>query len=409
MSKMSDILRKIGEHSGDKSNLSADDMILNKSKFSEHKLEPKKDSEQGNDSKQNEELKPKQNKAVKSGKSKETPIGVEKKSELINKKTEQIKKVKQQVDKKVFNLSKSKVTDNLKYGIDAEDKSRQVYQRLCELAKNIFDEDIESLGKFSFTEFKSLLLTVIELVKANDVYLLESVYSRHSVESNYLIAHSVSSLIYSVKIALSLGWDRDVIVDLGVAAFLHDIGMKDFFTLVNQAVSLTQAEYEMLKHHALRAENYTKFIKGLPETVNIVAKQHHERYDGSGYPDGTKKGKLHEFSKIVAVVDVFVAMIHPRVYRDRFISLGAIEALIEKKDCFSKKIIKCLINYVGIYPVGSMVELNTGEKAKVLYLNNEIPLRPIVCILYDSDGDKMLEPKTFDLTAHPTIYIKKAL
>ncbi|OGX20275.1 MAG: hypothetical protein A3K54_02350 [Omnitrophica WOR_2 bacterium RBG_13_44_8] len=140
-------------------------------------------------------------------------------------------------------------------------------------------------------------------------------------------------------------------------------------------------------------------------------KQEHERLNGSGYPEGLKEDEIHEYAKIVAVTDVYEALIHPRSYRDALSPNEAIRELLSINTAmlFETKILKMLINRVGLYPIGSWVELNTGEIGKVSSANEDSPLRPKVNVIFSIDKEKLLPIKLIDLTRHTNIYIKRSI
>lgn len=100
---------------------------------------------------------------------------------------------------------------------------------------------------------------------------------------------------------------------------------------------------------------------------------------------------------------------HQRSYRDAYASLETIKEFINNKKSFDQKIIKILIDKIGIFPLGSFVELSTKEKAEVVKVNYGSPLRPVVKIEYDAKGEKLTEVKLFDLTAEPNIFIKQTM
>ncbi|MFA5729587.1 MAG: HD domain-containing phosphohydrolase, partial [Candidatus Neomarinimicrobiota bacterium] len=127
-------------------------------------------------------------------------------------------------------------------------------------------------------------------------------------------------------------------------------------------------------------------------------------------PQGLTGDKISEFAKVVGLADVFEALVHGRAYREGFITYNAIQKIIESRGKqFNAKIIRALINGVSMFPVGSMVKLSTDEIARVLSVNSQRPVRPVVEVLIDSDGNKIKNPIRLNLEEEPLIYIVKPL
>jgi HD-GYP domain-containing protein (c-di-GMP phosphodiesterase class II) len=137
-----------------------------------------------------------------------------------------------------------------------------------------------------------------------------------------------------------------------------------------------------------------------------VAWQEHERWNGQGYPRGLKGDQIHEYARIIGIVDIFDALISPRPYRQRRLPHEAIrELLIAEKATFSGQIIKALIQQFSLFPLGTMVRLNTGEIGAVTQLNAHYPLRPVVTINHGADGSAMVSPKAIDLGTTTLVHI----
>lgn len=293
---------------------------------------------------------------------------------------------------------------------DDESKSEcLIFQDLCCLANDVFVKSNASIDEISFASILEMMKRIYRDLNYDHIKLLKQAYHYDTQEDNYLIAHAVSSTIYAIKLAQSLNYSEQNCLEIGAAAFFHDIGMKDYIYLVNKSESLNENEYEVQKAHVLNIEERLSFVVGIPDRVVVAIQQHHERYDGSGYPERLKRSKISDYAQIISLIDVFVALNHKRAYRERFSPLDAIEVILEVKESFSYRLIKKLIENIGLFPVGSMIVLNTGEKAEVENINSLIPLRPKVRIIYDAHGDEIVERKILDLTKHQTLYIEKSL
>ena len=206
-----------------------------------------------------------------------------------------------------------------------------------------------------------------------------------------------------------MGYEKDKLVELGTAALLHDVGMFRYLYLVNQPRKLTEKELNELKRHPREGSQDLEKVKNIIRQVIYATEQHHERIDGSGYPRKITGEFIHEYAKILGIVDVYEAMMHRRIYREQYSPLKTIQQIIACKKGFDYKITKILIEDIGIFPIGSYVELNTKEIGQVVRLNSKIPLRPVVDIITDSKGNRLRQKKRLDLKDESTICIRREL
>jgi len=136
--------------------------------------------------------------------------------------------------------------------------------------------------------------------------------------------------------------------------------------------------------------------------------QHHEREQGQGYPAGLSEGDIHDYALIVGIADTYEAMTHSRPYKEKSPPNIAIVNIINSgKELFPNRAIKALVSRIGLYPVGTWVELNTGEICKVIKINPDSPLRPVISILKDKDKNEFRDIKVVDLMKIPSLYIKQ--
>jgi len=252
---------------------------------------------------------------------------------------------------------------------------------------------------------------IVSQLSLNNEKLLQLAVVEDCKDADYLSYHSVNVCLLSIEVGLGLDYPKPKLIELGNSALLHDIGMVKYLHLCNQQEKLTAGERRAYKDHPTKGFEILKKIKNLDQMALDVVHQHHERSDGSGYPRGLMGESINEYARIVGLVDVYEAMIHNRPYRDKFLPLEAIQEILNKKKAFGRRLIKVLIEKIGIYPIGSLVELNTKERAEVIKLNHSVYLRPVaqVKIIRDADGKKLKQAKILDLTAHSSIYIKKVM
>ena len=285
--------------------------------------------------------------------------------------------------------------------------ANQLYLDLLHELGNVFQslKDNKPLDPQPLEKFIDLMHNSIT---SGDFLLLKAI--QHKRYAAWLISHSANVTILAYKIGLDLKYDRPTLHKLGISALLHDIGMlKVPNNIIFKHGQLTADEFEIIKKHPLDGFEMAKHLEQYPHIIEVIL-QEHEREDGSGYPQGLPGDEIAEFAKIVGLADVFEAMVHGRAYREGFITYTAIQKIIEKRSKqFNPRIIRALINSVPMFPVGSLVKLSTNEIARVLSVNSLRPVRPVVEILIDSDGNRLKNPIRLDLEAEPLIYIAKPL
>ncbi|WP_256759350.1 HD-GYP domain-containing protein [Cohnella sp. WQ 127256] len=196
----------------------------------------------------------------------------------------------------------------------------------------------------------------------------------------YVYRHSIGVALLSKLIGKALDFSDEQLLELMTAGFLHDIGKSKVpSAILNKPGKLTKEEYEIVKKHTLYGYDIIKSSVGIPERHAYVALQHHEREDGSGYPFGLKGHEVDGYSKIVAVADVFHAMVSKRVYK---LPVPFYQVLKEMSDnaygrlepsitlSFLKKIMDVMI--------GNTVVLSNGCVGKIVRVGAHDPVQPIV-------------------------------
>jgi len=247
---------------------------------------------------------------------------------------------------------------------------------------------------------------MVDLIGSDDQELLKSALADYPQQEEYLYYHMVNVCIISLYIGQGLAYDRPRLIQLGTAAFYHDIGISKYLDIINQPRELSPQEYSQIKQHPLIGPQLLdKISESLDVGIFEVMRQEHERINGSGYPKGLKDEEIIESAQIVGLSDVYEAMCHPRPYRDKHTPMEVIKAILSNKYSFAPRLVKVLIERIGIFPVGTFVQLSTKETAQVIKRNLNQTLRPVVNIILDTTGNRLKQPRQLDLANNPTIYI----
>lgn len=230
-------------------------------------------------------------------------------------------------------------------------------------------------------------------------------------EVPYFYVNVVNVALFSMMLGIELQFKEERLVELGVAALLHDVGMSKIDpAILTKKEKLSFDEYELIRQHPEQGKLILSSVEGVSESILQAVKQEHERENGSGYPEGVRGDQIHEYAKIIGLADVFEAMTHHRDYRDPISANEAImEVLTMKGRLFNDKYIKCFINTFTFYPVGSYVQLNTNEVGRVIQVDKKSPTRPTVELLIDRDGMAVSAPQFLGLLDKDLIFVKEAL
>ncbi len=243
---------------------------------------------------------------------------------------------------------------------------------------------------------KSKIEDIVDEICKNPDLMINMVDMK--VFDDYTYYHSVNVAILSIVIGVALGLDRGELCNLGYGALLHDIG-KVFIdkALLNKKEKLTDEEFRILKEHSLLGYEHIKQGFGVSKSSCMAILDHHERYSGGGYPNGTKGEEISLYGRIISVADVYDALTSDRPYRKAMIPAEAIEYIMASTEVlFDPKIVAVFVKKIAPYPVGTCVKLSNGLVGIVLENREELCLRPRLRIFRDETG-YLDEPYVIDL------------
>ncbi|MBE3587570.1 MAG: HD-GYP domain-containing protein [Thermoanaerobacteraceae bacterium] len=246
-----------------------------------------------------------------------------------------------------------------------------------------FWERVKERGRLKdVKEIQSTATRMVDEILSRPEPLLS--LSQIRLYDEYLFAHSVDVAVLSVLAGLSLGYGREELIAIGTCGLLHDIGkIKVSERILNKPDRLTPGEFEQIKKHTL----YARGLLPGDERLVKAATQHHERFDGQGYPLGLKGDEIDPIARIIGVADAYDAMTTDRVYRPALPVNEVVEYLSAAGGHqFDLQTIKAFIENIAAYPVGSMVRLSSGEIGVVVRNRRGVPLYPVVRVLFDGQG-----------------------
>lgn len=216
---------------------------------------------------------------------------------------------------------------------------------------------------------------------------------------DYTALHCLRVCILALAFGRHLGLEEEELNLLGTGALLHDVGkMRVPDAILNKPGKLSEREYEIMKSHVPMGVKILERTRAIPSQALQVVRQHHERYAGDGYMDKLRGNQISEFGLISAIVDVYDAMTSDRVYKDGISSLDALKKMYEWRGRdFHPALMEQFIRCIGIFPIGSVVVLNTAEVGVVRTLNREQRLKPQVVLVMKPDKTRYRALRTVDL------------
>jgi len=216
----------------------------------------------------------------------------------------------------------------------------------------------------------------------------------------YTYMHSVAVCALMVSLGRRLGLDDDRCREAGMAGMLHDLGKAATpQDVLNKPGKLTPEEFEIIKTHPRRG--YEMLIEGakVSDGVQDVCLHHHERYDGTGYPDKLAGEKISLLSRMGAVCDVYDAVTSDRPYKAGWDPAYALAQMATWKGHFDSAVFQTFVKSIGIYPTGSLVRMRSGRLAVVLEQSPSSLTKPRVKIFFSTKAGLPLEPQVLDLAS----------
>lgn len=235
---------------------------------------------------------------------------------------------------------------------------------------------------------------LFDIKKSNDVV---SILSDMYCYDTYIFTHSLNVTIYSIGLAMEMKFTEKQLMEIGLGAILHDVGKVMIpKEILEKKDHLTDEEFGIIKEHSRAGFDLLRNAPNISLLSAHCAFQHHERLNGSGYPQGITGEEIHPYAKILAVADVFDAVTSNRVYRKAMLPHEGLEILFAGAgSLFDKQIVEIFSRTVAIYPIGITIYLNDGRKGVVVKQNKSFSMRPIIRVF--QHGDESVEPYELDL------------
>ena len=226
--------------------------------------------------------------------------------------------------------------------------------------------------------------------------------ARLKTADDYTFMHSVAVCALMIALARQLGLDEKQTREAGMAGLLHDLGKAMIpLEVLNKPGKLTDAEFDLVKTHP--EEGYKLLLEGkdVSEVVKDVCLHHHEKVDGSGYPKGLNGETMSLFAKMGAVCDVYDAITSNRPYKAGWDPAESIKRMAEWKGHFDPMVFQAFVKSLGIYPIGSLVRLESGKLGVVIEQGEQSLLKPRVKVFFSTRAQAYITPEVIDLARSP--------
>ena len=276
-------------------------------------------------------------------------------------------------------------------------RASRIRSQAVSLVRNVMQD--ARLGKaVELDQISPMVENVTESILRNPGALMSLL--RIKGADDYTFLHSVSVCTLLVAFARSRGMDSDTTYQAGLGGLLHDTGkamVPDH--ILNKPGRLTEEEFEVIRKHPRDGYEFLLQTPGIGPIPLDITLHHHERHDGSGYPDKQGEGQISELAQMAAIVDVYDAITADRVYHKGMSAAEALRKIYEwSKFHFNPAFVQDFMRCVGIYPVGTMVMLQSGRLGVVTEAHPTNLLAPKVNVFFSSKSNGYIRPETVDLS-----------
>lgn len=275
-------------------------------------------------------------------------------------------------------------------------RAREVVAKADALISKL-EQDLKNMQAIELKEVLPTVQLLSESVIANPSAMMWLLRMRS--ENTVVVSHALKVAVYMLTLGRHIGFNKQQMIELGFIGLLLDVGKLEMpEELLSKPEKLSAEEANLIQTHVDASIQLLESKEPLSFNVRLGINEHHERMDGSGYPRGLAGGEISIFGRMAAIADSFAAMTSPRAYSQTLSSFDAMKELFKMAEGqLHAPLVEEFVQAVGIFPVGSLIQLTTGEIAIVLEHNKVRRLDPKVLLLTRSDKSLLEKPILFDL------------
>lgn len=305
--------------------------------------------------------------------------------------------VKQAVEQEIITALAMPETQHVRATVHEElARARKVHEQAHKVVRTMMSD--VRLGKaVSLEDAEPVVEAITGSVLRNSGALLGLIGIKN--KDDYTFLHSVSVCTLMIAFGRSLGLEGDELRQGGIGGLLHDIGkMKVPDEVLNKPGRLTDAEFDLIRQHPGDGHAVLVNTPGIGPIPLDITRHHHERLDGKGYPDRLAGDQISAMARMAAIVDVYDAITADRCYHKGMPAAEALRKMWEwSTDHFDQKLLQAFMRCVGIYPVGSLVRLESGRLGVVVEQNDGSLLTPKLRVFFSTRSNAYIKPEMLDL------------
>lgn len=274
--------------------------------------------------------------------------------------------------------------------------ARVALESASELVANIMQSDLRR-DKLDVEAVKTTVEPILSsMIRNSDAFIWLSKMRHHDA---YTYGHSVQNCALGIAFGRHMGLEKDGLSTLAMGLLLMDVGKAKLpKELLTKSSALSPAEFEEMKKHVDYSVDILRQTEGVSENVINIALTHHERYDGSGYPNGLTGVQIPVYGRMAAIIDSYDAMTTTTAYRKGMSEHEALQKIYDARDrFFQRELVEQFLQCMGVYPTGSLVELSSGEVGIILSQNTKQRLKPRVMTMLDAEKAPCRQRRIIDL------------
>jgi putative nucleotidyltransferase with HDIG domain len=275
-------------------------------------------------------------------------------------------------------------------------RALDIHRRAKKLLNSLF-ADVRIGKSLDVDETKRTVTMMVDSVLSNPDALV--LLASMSNKSDDLAAHAITVSSLSIAFGRYIGFEKDELIDLGLGALLHDIGEtkipEELLSNINEASDDARA---LLQSHTSMGAMILQNLRGISDRAVAIARDHHERADGTGYPRNLTDPEIDAFTKLVSIVDTYDSVTSGTHGKEKISTDEALKCLYSWREyLFDPLLVEKFIQCIGIYPLGSVVELHSGHIGIVIASQPDIRLFPKVMLILDEDRKPVEPPQMMNL------------
>lgn len=294
--------------------------------------------------------------------------------------------------------------------IPAEIESARLLRAEAISTLDIFFHQIEDASPQHLANVRDVVSTLLDgLLEYQDAMMALIQMRRFDAK---LATHSVDTCVLAMAIGQDSGCDPQRLKLLGLAAMVHDIGQLRLpLNLLRKVQPYSHQDHKLIQAHCDMGEAMLNQLHDFPRESKQMILHHHERLDGSGYPTGLRGHDLSELTQMLSIADTYDAQISGRCSQPPVPPARALSELYRAAIAgqYTTHIVQRLIHLLGVYPIGSLVKLNTGEQAVVIWVHSHSRLTPTIQLLKNSSGEPVEEQEIIDLSSQKSLETSRSI